>query len=152
MSASVDANVLVYLENKRDPAHPAARALVERLSAGPDLLYVFWPTIMGYLRIVTNSRIMRSPLSPAAAVDNIGSLLALPHVITPGETSGFWEAYLASGGAGARGNSVPDTHLATLMRQHGVRVLYTRDAGFRRFDFLEVRNPFDRPPPRRSRR
>jgi hypothetical protein len=31
---------------------------------------------------------------------------------------------------------------ATLLFQHGVRVLYTNDAGFRRFDFLDVRNPF----------
>jgi len=28
-----------------------------------------------------------------------------------------------------------------MLRQHGVRVLYTADADFRRFDFIEVRNP-----------
>ena len=33
-------------------------------------------------------------------------------------------------------------HLATLMRENGVRILYTRDRGFRRFDFLDVRDPF----------
>jgi predicted nucleic acid-binding protein len=38
---------------------------------------------------------------------------------------------------------VPDTHLATLMRENGVRVLYTRDRDFRRFDFLDVRDPFN---------
>jgi hypothetical protein len=27
------------------------------------------------------------------------------------------------------------------MRQHGVRVIYTRDRGFRRFEDLEVRDP-----------
>jgi len=42
----------------------------------------------------------------------------------------------------SRGNQVPDTHLAALMRQNGVRILYTRDRGFRRFDFLDVRDPF----------
>jgi predicted nucleic acid-binding protein len=42
----------------------------------------------------------------------------------------------------ARGNQVPDTHLAALLRQRGVGTLYTSDADFRRFDFLRIVNPF----------
>lgn len=49
--------------------------------------------------------------------------------------------YVASGDRESRGNAVPDTHLATLMQENGVRILYTRDRGFRRFDFLDVRDP-----------
>jgi len=41
-----------------------------------------------------------------------------------------------------RGNLVPDAHLAALLKQHGVRTLYTRDADFRKFPFLDVRDPF----------
>jgi hypothetical protein len=41
-----------------------------------------------------------------------------------------------------RGNLVPDAHLASLLRQHGVKTLYTRDTDFRKFDFLEVSDPF----------
>ena len=41
-----------------------------------------------------------------------------------------------------RGNLVPDAHLASLLRQHGVRTLYTVDRDFRRFPFLDVRDPF----------
>ena len=42
----------------------------------------------------------------------------------------------------ARGRLVPDAHLATLMRQHDVGVIYTRDRGFRRFDGIRVRAAF----------
>ena len=35
----------------------------------------------------------------------------------------------------------PDAHLAALLLQHGVRTLYTNDRDFRKFDFLETRNP-----------
>ena len=42
----------------------------------------------------------------------------------------------------SRGNDVPDAHLAALMRQHGVRVIYTRDRDFRRFDGIDARDPF----------
>ena len=41
-----------------------------------------------------------------------------------------------------RGNLVPDAHLVTILRQPGVGVLYSADADFRKFDFLEVVNPF----------
>jgi predicted nucleic acid-binding protein len=37
---------------------------------------------------------------------------------------------------------VPDAHVAALLFQHGVRRFYTRDADFRRFAFLDVRDPF----------
>jgi toxin-antitoxin system PIN domain toxin len=142
MSAAIDANILVYADNVEDPTHDIARALIQRLSAGPDLLYLFWPVILGYLRIATNPRILRRPITPVDAIHNIGSLLALGHVVAPGEREGFWRSYIASGGISARGNAVPDTHLATLMRENGVRILYTRDRGFRRFDFVDVRDPF----------
>lgn len=142
MSASVDANVLVYADNAGDPAHDRARALIQHLAAGPDLLYLFWPTIFAYLRIVTHPHILAVPITPTDAVANIDSLLRLPHVVTGSEGSAFWRTYLASGGRTMRGNMVPDMHLATLLREHGVRVLYTRDRGFRRYEFLEVRDPF----------
>jgi predicted nucleic acid-binding protein len=29
------------------------------------------------------------------------------------------------------------------MRQHGVRLIYTRDRDFRRFDSIEARDPFE---------
>jgi predicted nucleic acid-binding protein len=41
MSATVDASVLVYASNTDDPAFHPARALVERLAQGPDLVYLF---------------------------------------------------------------------------------------------------------------
>ena len=41
----------------------------------------------------------------------------------------------------ARGNLVPDAHLAALLQQHGVPTLYTHDRDFRRFDFLRVIDP-----------
>jgi toxin-antitoxin system PIN domain toxin len=141
VSATLDANVLVYASNRADPAHNPARALVERLAAGPELVYVFWPTVMGYLRIVTHPAILPRPLAPADAMRNVAQLLALPHVRAPGEAEGFWDLYRTTAGEHARGNDVADAHLAALMLQHGVGVIYTRDRGFRRFEGIEARDP-----------
>jgi uncharacterized protein len=91
---------------------------------------------------VTNPRILTRPLGPAAAVENVSGLVRLPHVRTPGEADGFWDLYRATAGDRLRGSDVSDGHIATLMRQHGVGVIYTRDRGFRRFDGIQVRDPF----------
>lgn len=142
MSVTVDANVLVYASNEADPAHRAARALVERLAAGPSLVHLFWPTIMGYLRIATHPAILLRPLTFAEASANITALVQRPHFRTHGEADGFWEACLATAGEHARGNDIPDAHIATLMRQHGVTIIYTRDRDLRRYDSIEARDPF----------
>jgi predicted nucleic acid-binding protein len=39
------------------------------------------------------------------------------------------------------GNILHDAHTAILMREHGVRRIYTRDTDFHRFRFLEVVDP-----------
>ena len=69
---------------------------------------------------------------------SVTSLLQRPHVRVTGETAGFWEAFGSIVPAHIRGNDVPDAHLVALMRQNGVRSIYSRDRGFRRFDGIEV--------------
>lgn len=142
MSATVDANVLVYASNEADPVHAAARALVERLAAGPDLVYLLWPALMGYLRIVTHGAILPRPLTAKDATANVTALLELRHVVSPGEGDGFWDLYRAGPAERLRGNAVPDAHLVALMREHGVSTIYTRDRDFRRFDGIRVEDPF----------
>ncbi|OLD25624.1 MAG: hypothetical protein AUJ02_04655 [Chloroflexi bacterium 13_1_40CM_3_65_12] len=151
MSATVDANILVYASNEAEPVHRQAIELVQQLGTGPDLLYLFWPALLGYVRIVTHPAILPKPLSPREAASNAGALISRPHVRTPGEAEGFWELYRLTSRDQARGNDVPDAHLVTLMRQHGVRRIYSRDSGLRRYADIEVVDPFT-PPPRSGRR
>ena len=40
-----------------------------------------------------------------------------------------------------RGNLVHDAYTAILMREHGIREIYTRDTDFHRFPFLRVVDP-----------
>lgn len=136
-------NILLHASNRASAHHPAAvRFLADRVS-DPDLFCLAWPTLMSYLRIATHPRIFSEPLAPAEALGNIDSLLRLPRVRPIGEGEGFLDRYRqTTRGPAVRGNLVPDAHLAALLRQHEVRRLYTTDAGFRRFEFLEVQDPF----------
>ena len=56
MSVTLDANVLVYASNEADSVNDGARALLERLARGPDIVYLFWPALMGYLRVMMSKR------------------------------------------------------------------------------------------------
>ena len=142
MSTTVDANILMYASNTQAETHERAEALIRRLAIGPEILYLFWPVLLGYVRIVTHPAILTAPLSPADAMRNVEALLDRPHVRAPGEAERFWSVFRQTAGEHPRGNDVPDAHVAALMRQHGVRLIYTRDRDFRRFDGIEARDPF----------
>lgn len=142
MSYSVDVNLLLYASDRTSPYHRAAFRFLERRRSQPELFCVAWPTLMSYLRIATHPSIFSEPLTPAEALGNVSALLGLRQVRPLSEQEGFLEVYReVAGSFPLRGNLVPDAHLAAILRQHGVRTLYTRDVDFRRFDFLEIRDP-----------
>ena len=144
MSYSLDVNVLLYASDTSSPKHPEAIRFLKQRASDPDLFCIAWSTLIAFLRIATHPRIFARPLSPDDALGNVESLLSLPHVRMLSEGEGFLEIYReVTARFPVRGNLVPDAHLAALLRQHGVRRLYTVDRDFRKFDFLEVADPFE---------
>lgn len=144
MSVTLDANVLLYASDQLSPQRDRALTLIERLAAGPEILYLFWPVVMAYLRIGTHPGVFQRPLSPEDARAGIADLLGRPHVRAPGEAEGFWATFAAvtSTAGPVRGQLVTDAHIAALMRQHGVTTIWTRDRDFRRFEGITARDPF----------
>jgi toxin-antitoxin system PIN domain toxin len=143
VSAALDVNTLLYASDQRSPFHERAVQFVAARAASRDVLCLAWPTVMGYLRMATHPGIFSHPLTAADAMRNMTALVSLSHVRLIAEEDGFWDVYQdVLRNWPARGNQVPDAHLAALLRQHGVGTLYTGDADFRRFDFLRIINPF----------
>src|SRR5690606_4669656 len=105
-----------------------------------------WPSLLAFLRIVTNSRLFSKPWPIEQAWNQITCWREAPGVWHPQETSShaeILEPYLL---AVLGGNSVPDAHLAALATQHGMELL-TADRGFARFPGLRWANPINRPQP-----
>jgi toxin-antitoxin system PIN domain toxin len=143
VTVTLDTNVLLYASDESSSFHGRASELLGTLAAGPDLVYLFWPVVLDYLRIATHATIFRNPLSMSEASGNVGDLVSRPHVRTCGETDGFWEAYgQVVGVTPTRGNLVPDAHLVTLMRQHGVSTIWSHDRDFLKFAGIRAQDPF----------
>lgn len=142
MSYSIGANILLYASDASCPEHAAARDFMEHRPADPDLLCITWKTLLAYQRIATHPAIFTNPLTPDQALANVLGLLSLPRTRVLVEELRFLDDYAGvTAGLAVRGNLVPDAHLATLLRQHGVRRIYSADADFRKLEFLEVVNP-----------
>jgi toxin-antitoxin system PIN domain toxin len=142
VSYAVDVNLLLYASDSGSPMHERASAFLQRCANGPEVFCLAWITLMGYLRIATHPAVFGRPLAHDEAVRNIESLLAVPHCRVISEEEGFWAHYRkVTKALPVRGNLVADAHLAALLDQHGIVTLYTHDRDFRRFDFLDVRDP-----------
>jgi toxin-antitoxin system PIN domain toxin len=143
MSFAVDTNILVYASDGGSRFRGAATRFLTEATLSADVLFLALPVIVGYVRTVTDPTIFGAPLKPAEAQSNIDSLLSFPNIRVLPEDRDVWETYRSvAAGVVVRGSLVSDAYLAALLRHHGVRVLYTNDSDFRKFDFLEVRNPF----------
>lgn len=143
MSLTVDADLLVYASDAASDYHERALDTLHECAEGSEILYIFWPVAMAYLRIATHPAVFTRPLSVAEAMGNVDALVSRPNVRTPGEDEGFWTAFqTVSEGAAVRGNLVPDAHVVALMRQYDVRTILSHDRDFRRFEGIQVRDSF----------
>jgi toxin-antitoxin system PIN domain toxin len=144
LSFTLDANLLLHASDETSPYHSRARDALDEAALGDELLYLFWPTLMAYLRIATHPAVFDKPFLPSDAVGNVEQLLSLPHVQTSGEQDRFWTAYRrVAADSDARGNLLSDAHLVALMTENGVRTIWTHDRDYRRFSGIVVWDPFD---------
>ena len=83
------------------------------------------------------------PLPAGPALTLVFLLLASPALTVLVETERHSKVAEALAGEipELAGNLIYDFHTAVLMREHGVRTIYTRDTDFHRFPFLEPIDP-----------
>jgi hypothetical protein len=142
VSFAIDVNVLLYASDARSPMHGKAAEFLARCAANREVFCLAWVTIMSYLRMSTHPAIFERPLTHDEALRNVEALLNLPHCRTIGEDDSFWDTYrTATADIPTRGNLVPDAQLASILLCHGVATIYTHDRDFRKFSFLDVRDP-----------
>lgn len=128
-----DVNVLVLAHRKDQDGHEAMRDWLadEVNSEQPFALADL--AVAGFLRVVTHPRVFADPTPLREALRFLDGLFEQPTCVSVAAGERHWEIVRqVIVDADARGNLVPDAHLAAIAIEHGATVA-TRDRGFARF-------------------
>jgi hypothetical protein len=137
----VDANLLVYARAASAPQHEPARAWLDQRLNGVAPVGIPWPSLLAFVRLMTNPRVFARPETPARAWTQVEQWLDCPPVWIPQPTERHREVLgLLLRGQSVRGNLVPDAHLAALAIEHGLTLCST-DGDFARFPGLRWEDP-----------
>jgi len=144
---AVDVNILVYAFRADLPQHVAARPLLAGLREGDSAWGVPTDVIAGFLRLVTNARVFRTPATLEEALAFVVALRASPSLtlLRPGPRHLDLFLQLCAA-ARARGKLVPDAWLAAIAVEHGC-TWWSSDRDFARFDGLTWEDPLAQAPP-----
>src|SRR5580765_7650122 len=137
----VDANILLYAVDHDSPFHERARVWMEEALNGPRRVGLPWQSLWAFLRIATNPRALRAPVSPSAAWDYVDAWLGAPAAWTPAPGRGH-PAILRGliVDLDLRAGLVADAVLAALCLEHGLAMI-SADSDFARFPQLSWENP-----------
>lgn len=136
----VDANLLVYAAIAGLAQHEHARAWLDDRLRGAARVGLPWPSLLTFLRLVSNPRIFERPIGLGTAWRQIEGWLAQPAVWSPTPTQRHAEILARLLSAEGRSDIVPDAHLAALAIEHGL-TLCSADRDFARFAELRWENP-----------
>ncbi len=137
----VDANLLVYARVASLSQHERAKRWLDQRLNGTASVGLPWPSLLGFVRLVSNPRIFGKPESIASAWRKVEAWLDCPCVWSPTPTERHREVIgtlLTT--ATTRANLVPDAHLAALAIEHGLTLCST-DGDFARFPGVQWENP-----------
>jgi len=136
----VDANLLIYASTEC-PQFERAQVWLDGVLSRRERVGLPWPSLLAFIRIVTDYRLYATPLTMDEACWQIERWLAWSNVWIPQPTDRhafYLRQTLAETSSDAR--LVSDAHLASLAFEHGL-TLYTADVDFQRFKGLRWVNP-----------
>jgi toxin-antitoxin system PIN domain toxin len=137
----LDANVLLYAYDRDSKHHEACRSWLEVTFNADEAVALPWQSILAFIRISTNPRAVRRPISAADACSIVDSWLKQANVRVVDAGERFWailrEQLIE---ADAKGPLVMDAALAALALEHGASLCST-DRDFRRFRGLKLLDP-----------
>lgn len=139
----VDTNILVYAADEDSKFHKRCSKMIEGWRRQASVWYVTWGILYEFLRVITHPRVFRKPWSVTEAWNFVEAILATPSldILIAAERHADVAAEVIKSLPSLSGNLLYDMQTAILMREHGIKRIYTRDTDFHRFPFLEPIDP-----------
>lgn len=137
----LDLDLLLYAVDREAPDHGAASARWDSMLSGNETVGLAWTVLLGFVRLTTNPRVVRSPMSSAEALDYVHRWQGHPVTTVVDPTKRHAQVLRdLLGGTAAGGNLMADAHLAALAIEHGTE-LCSADRDFGRFPGLRWTHP-----------
>jgi toxin-antitoxin system PIN domain toxin len=137
----LDANILLYAYDTSSTHHETCRAWLEFNFNADETIALPWQTLLAFVRISTNPRAVRNPLSSAQACSIVDTWLKRPNVVVVNAADRFWNILRQQIlDAQVSGPLVTDAALAALAIEQGATLCST-DRDFRRFQGLKLVDP-----------
>jgi uncharacterized protein len=137
----VDLNLLIYAINEDALQHGRARRWWESVLTRGEAVGLAWTVVLGFLRLITNHKVLPRPLAPEQAMAVVDDWFAQPSIRPVEPTERHWATLKEIlEPLGTAGNLTSDAHLASIAIEHGAR-LFSTDNDFARFAGLRWVNP-----------
>lgn len=133
-----DVNVLVYAHRGELPQHAPHRDWMRGLLEGMESYAVSDAVVNGFLRLVTNRRVFRTPTPLDDALRFADVFRHRPQAIIVAPGPRHWPIFQRlCHDTGAAGRDLPGVQLAAVAIEHGCEFV-TADRGFARFKGLRL--------------
>lgn len=136
-----DANLLLYATDKECPDHKAAAAWWRGMLQGDEEVGLCSVVAFAFVRLSTNRKVFRQPLSVQEACARVSNWLEFPNVVWLDAEAGDFEAavkLLLKAGTGA--NLVTNAQIAAIAQRTGGSVR-SCDHDFARFPSIDWSDP-----------
>jgi toxin-antitoxin system PIN domain toxin len=139
----VDTNILIHAADRHSEFHKPCQQRINDCRQGKTPWYLTWEICYEFLRVITHPAILAKPWTLTSAWRFLETILGSPNcgLLLPTSRHATVLAGLITELPYLRGNILHDVHTAALMREHGIRDVYTRDSDFSRFPFLNAIDP-----------
>ena len=143
MAGVIDTNVLLYAANKDAEEHPVAVTFLHKAAASGGPWFLTEGILYEFMRVSTHPKVFVQPLTWKEALHFIRPILTSHRfdILTASEQ--HWTVLEKVLGELTRpsGNLFFDVRTVVLMREHGVREIYSTDTDFLQFRDIKVINP-----------
>jgi len=137
----LDVNLLLYVHDRKAKEHERSLRWLREILSGPHDVALAWHTILSFLRISTDPRMVTQPLEFEVAIEVVNDYLNSANVSILEPTSRHWSILMdLLPRTRVRGSLIMDAHLAALAIEHGA-TLCTNDRDFARFPRLKLEFP-----------
>lgn len=139
---SIDANILIFSVMKDGPFYERSRNfLISRMNENEPVFFC-WETIYAFIRITTNRRIMKNPLSFREANQRANLLIERQNVSLLHSTKESYHIFQEyEKNMKLEGNLISDAIIASQLESNGIKKIYTNDKDFWKFPQLRPVDP-----------